>query len=177
VLASHTLDRGAATVPASWLLRGTSPNPFGPTVAGDAQSARHRSGRGPLRIVNFVGLSGSAGIWGPASMNCTMLAVSEINRRGGILGREVEVEFRDAGRRTSDVVEDAADIVADGSADIIVGSHISAVRLELRKVIAGRIPSRDDRRTRAISHSVGARKRRRERRLLRRARHREPSAG
>jgi urea transport system substrate-binding protein len=140
VLASHTLDRGAATVPASWLLRGTSPNPFGPTVAGDAQSARHRSGRGPLRIVNFVGLSGSAGIWGPASINCTMLAVSEINRRGGILGREVEVEFRDAGRRTSDVVEDAADIVADGSADIIVGSHISAVRLELRKVIAGRIP-------------------------------------
>jgi ABC-type branched-subunit amino acid transport system substrate-binding protein len=101
---------------------------------------RHRTGRGPLRIVNFVGLSGSAGIWGPASVNCTRLAVAEINRRGGILGREIEVEFRDTGGSISSVVNDAADIVAEGAADIIMGSHISAVRVQLRKVLAGRIP-------------------------------------
>ena len=34
----------------------------------------------------------------------------------------------------------ASDIVAADDADIIMGSHISAVRVALRKVVAGRIP-------------------------------------
>jgi len=38
-----------------------------------------------LRVVNFLGFSGPAGIWGPAGVNGTLLAVAEINRRGGIL--------------------------------------------------------------------------------------------
>ena len=43
---------------------------------------RRRRDRKKLRIANFIGLSGPAGIWGPASTNSTLLAASEINRRG-----------------------------------------------------------------------------------------------
>jgi ABC-type branched-subunit amino acid transport system substrate-binding protein len=85
-------------------------------------------------------MSGPAGIWGPASTNSTLLAVSEINQRGGILGREIEVVFHDAGGDIEDVVRTASEVVASSDADIIVGSHISAVRVALRKVVAGRIP-------------------------------------
>lgn len=99
-----------------------------------------RRDRKKLRVVNFLTLSGSAGIWGPAGINGTLLAVAEINRRGGILGREIEMIFHDAGARLNDVVRTAADIVAADDADIIMGSHISAVRVALRRVVAGRIP-------------------------------------
>jgi ABC-type branched-subunit amino acid transport system substrate-binding protein len=101
---------------------------------------RGRRDRRKLRVANFITVSGSAGIWGLAGTNSTVLAASEINRRGGILGREIELAFHDAGGNIDDVVRTAADIVASGDADIIMGSHISAVRLALRKVIAGRVP-------------------------------------
>ena len=93
-----------------------------------------------MRIANFVGLSGPSGIWGPASINSTLLGVSEINRRGGILGREIEVAFHDTGGDINDVTRTASDIVASEDADLVMGSHISAVRVALRKVVAGHIP-------------------------------------
>jgi urea transport system substrate-binding protein len=101
---------------------------------------RQRRDRRRLRIANFVALSGSAGIWGPAVTNSALLAASEINRRGGILGREIELVFHDSGGNIDGVVRTAADIVASDDADIIMGSHISAVRVALREVVAGRIP-------------------------------------
>jgi urea transport system substrate-binding protein len=100
---------------------------------------QHRD-RKRLRIANFVALSGSAGIWGPAVTNSAFLAASEINQRGGILGRQIELVFHDSGGNIDNVVRTAADIVAADDADVIMGSHISAVRVALRKVVAGRIP-------------------------------------
>ena len=114
---------------------------FGPGSSGPAPRLfRERRDRKKLRIANFVGLSGPSGIWGPASINSTLLGVSEINRRGGILGREIEVAFHDTGGDINDVTRTASDIVASEDADLVMGSHISAVRVALRKVVAGHIP-------------------------------------
>ena len=126
-------------MPPAWLLRefpefvsdGSGPAP---------RLFRERRDRRKWRIANFVGLSGPSGIWGPASINSTLLGVSEINRRGGILGREIEVAFHDTGGDIDDVTRTAAEIVASEDADLIMGSHISAVRVALRKVVAGHIP-------------------------------------
>jgi ABC-type branched-subunit amino acid transport system substrate-binding protein len=117
-----------------WMAWGLSEQPSHPDFL------RQRRDRKRLRIANFVALRGSAGIWAPAVTNSTLLAASEINRRGGILGREIEVVFHDSGGTIDDVARTAADIVASDDADIIMGSHISAVRVALRKVVAGRIP-------------------------------------
>jgi urea transport system substrate-binding protein len=131
---------GAQPLAAPWLLRGFQGGP-------GARDAVVRPGRFPrrrdrekLRVVNFIGLSGPAGIWGLAGTNAMMLAASEINRRGGILGREIEPVFHDAGGDIDEVTRTAADMIAAGDVDIIMGSHISAVRVALRKVIAGRVP-------------------------------------
>ena len=129
-------------MPPEWLLKGL------PELDGQGTSAqtprpdlfRQRRDRKKLRIANFITLSGPAGIWGPAGTNSTLLAASEINRRGGILGREIEIVFHDAGGNIDDVVRTASDIVASEDADVVMGSHISAVRVALRKVVAGRIP-------------------------------------
>ena len=53
--------------------------------------------RSKLRVAHFVTMTGTAGIWGPSSVNCAVLAASEINARGGILGRELELTIVDTG--------------------------------------------------------------------------------
>jgi len=130
---------GGVPMPPEWLLKGFRAWGAG-TSAQAPRPSDERSGRQKLRIANFVGLSGPSGIWGPASINSTLLAAYEINRRGGILGREIEVAFHDTGGDIDDVTQTASDIVASEDADIVMGSHISAVRVALRKVIAGHIP-------------------------------------
>ena len=92
---------GAPSMPPEWLLRGFSG--IGEDTRAVARPFRARRDRKKLRIANFVGLSGPSGIWGPASINSTLLGVSEINRRGGILGREIEVAFHDTGGDIDDV--------------------------------------------------------------------------
>ncbi len=132
----------AALLPMPWqALNGVAPPAFLPalgTKAGDRFGRRgHRS---KLRIANFVALSGPPGIWAPSAMNSTLLAASEINARGGILGREIEVLFLDASGAAEDIARRVENVVASGEVDVIVGSHTSAVRVALRRHIAGRIP-------------------------------------
>jgi ABC-type branched-subunit amino acid transport system substrate-binding protein len=130
---------GGPSMPPEWLLKGFAEPDTGMSV-GTPSPLRGRRDRKKIRIANFITLSGSAGLWGPACTNSTLLAASEINRRGGILGREIEIVFHDAGGGIDDVVRAASDIVASEDADIVMGSHISAVRVALRKVVAGHIP-------------------------------------
>jgi urea transport system substrate-binding protein len=132
---------GGLAMPPDWLLKGlpmSGGDSFMQTPRPDA--FRQRRDRSKIRIANFTSLTGPAGIWGPSATNSTLLALLEINRRGGILGREIEIVFHDAGGSIEDVVRTASDLVASEDADIIMGSHISAVRVALRKVVAGRIP-------------------------------------
>jgi urea transport system substrate-binding protein len=136
---THIAKFGGPSMPPEWLLKGFSASVAG-TSARAPRPLHERGDRSKLRIANFVGLSGPSGIWGPASINSSLLAASEINRRGGILGREIEIAFHDTGGDLDDVTQTASDIVASEAADIITGSHISAVRVALRKVVAGHIP-------------------------------------
>jgi len=106
----------------------------------DPGFSKRGGARAKLRVANFLTFSGSPGIWGPASTNSVMLAVSEINKRGGILGREIELSMCDAGGPIEEVTGRAAEAIAFDEVDVIMGSHISAVRVALRRVTGGRIP-------------------------------------
>ena len=132
----------AALLPTPWQsLNGFASRAVTSVLGTEAGNFPKRRGRhNKLRIANFVALSGSPGIWAPSAMNSTMLAASEINARGGILGREVEVVFLDASGTVEQITRRARDVIASEQVDVIVGSHTSAVRVALRKHIAGRIP-------------------------------------
>jgi len=106
----------------------------------DTGFAAHGGLRRKLRIANLLTNSGSPGIWGPAASNSLLLAVTEINRRGGILGREVELTILDAGGPVEDVARRTEHAITAGGVDVIMGSHISAVRVAVRKVTSGRVP-------------------------------------
>jgi ABC-type branched-subunit amino acid transport system substrate-binding protein len=96
--------------------------------------------RDPLRVALLLPLSGPAGMWGPSCRTSALLAQSEINASGGLLGRELELVFQDAGGHPEDVADAALSLVEEGAAAAVIGMHISAVRLELVRALGGRIP-------------------------------------
>jgi urea transport system substrate-binding protein len=120
--------------------------PFPPGfVAGNRDSldlsllgARRRSDR--LKIALLVPLSGPAGLWGPSCQTSALLASREINSRGGILGREVELVFADAGGDPAAIAGDTIELIGETRAEAVIGMHISAVRLALVRALRGRIP-------------------------------------
>ncbi|MGY4228566.1 urea transport system substrate-binding protein [Bradyrhizobium sp. USDA 4503] len=94
-----------------------------------------RGARSRLRIAGFVCCTGSPGMWGPAATSSAQLAVADINRRGGILGREVEFSVYDAGGPIEDVLDRVEQAIASDDVDLIMGMHTSAVRVALRGLI------------------------------------------
>lgn len=99
-----------------------------------------RADRAKLRVAYFIALTGTAGIWGPSAVNSALLAATEINARGGILGREIELGVHDTGAPLADLESDARDLVEFGDADAILGAHTSAVRVALRDTFSDRVP-------------------------------------
>ncbi|WP_170991751.1 MULTISPECIES: substrate-binding domain-containing protein [Bradyrhizobium] len=94
-----------------------------------------RGARSRLRIAGFVCCTGSPGMWGPAATSSAQLAVADINRRGGILGREIEFSVYDAGGPIEEVLDRAEQAIASDDVDLIMGMHTSAVRVALRGLI------------------------------------------
>jgi ABC-type branched-subunit amino acid transport system substrate-binding protein len=139
--AQHVPTHGNLAIPPGLIFRNLA-SPAGglslsPTEGG---FSGRRGARNKLRVGNFLTYSGSPGIWGPISTNSALLAVSEINERGGILGREIELAMYDAGGTLDEVVDRAEQAIASDEVDLVMGSHISAVRVALRKVTRNRVP-------------------------------------
>ena len=113
------------------------------TEYGDGLDISLLEGRGcsdRLRIAFLIPLSGPAGLWGPSCQTSGMLASREVNAAGGILGREVELVFADAGADPQTVADEAIDLIVENRAEAVVGMHISAVRVALVRALRGRMP-------------------------------------
>lgn len=104
--------------------------------AGVAGSIRRAS----VRVGLLIPMSGPAGMWGPSAQTCAMLAVDEINRSGGLLGRPLELMLRDAGGAPATVADAARALVEEQGAEAIVGMHVSSVRVAVVRALAGRVP-------------------------------------
>ena len=94
----------------------------------------------PLKIGLLVPFHGSDAIWGPSCQYSAMLAAGELNARGGICGRQVELFAADAGGSPGAVVERTRVLVEDQQVDALVGVHLSNVRVALRDEFGGRLP-------------------------------------
>ncbi|MGD9914726.1 MAG: substrate-binding domain-containing protein [Rhizobiaceae bacterium] len=126
-------------VPPQFLLKTLPPRKSAlarrPTGGGSRSGRRRR-----LRIANLLTSSGSPGIWGPASSNSLLLAVAELNKRGGILGREVDLTILEADGPVEDIARRTEDAIAFDGVEVVMGSHTSAVRVAVREVTRGRVP-------------------------------------
>ncbi|QIS08540.1 substrate-binding domain-containing protein [Nocardia arthritidis] len=103
-------------------------------------SAFGESPDGTIEILNIVPLQGPGGIVAASCDAAISLAVDEINRGDGILGREIRTTNIDGGRRPQEVADEVAALLATGMVHAITGWHTSAVRLAVSQANASRVP-------------------------------------
>lgn len=125
---------GGPALPPSLLFRNLSPAAAHGALSPSDHASFRRRGANKLRVGGFICCTGSPGVWGPCATNSARLAVAEINKRGGILGREIELSIYDAGGPLDEVLNRAEQAIAFDEVDLIVGLHTSAVRVGLRDV-------------------------------------------
>lgn len=98
------------------------------------------SPEGTIEILNIVPMQGPGGIVAPSCDAAISLAVDEINRGTGILGREIRTTNIDGGRPPHEVASEVSALLATGMVDAITGWHTSAVRRVVAKATASRVP-------------------------------------
>jgi len=88
----------------------------------------------------MVSRSGPGGLWAFSSEACSMLAAAEINARGGVLDRPVELVIADAGASAAAAEGAARNLVEVDEVDAIIGRHPSNVRAAIADGVGGRVP-------------------------------------
>jgi ABC-type branched-subunit amino acid transport system substrate-binding protein len=93
-----------------------------------------------FKIGLFIALSGPASLFGPTQRACAELAADEVNKAGGILGRQVKLFPTDAGGPPAETAKSAVRLMLEEKVDLFIGSHDSATREALVATIKGKTP-------------------------------------
>ncbi|MEU6277800.1 substrate-binding domain-containing protein [Streptomyces populi] len=93
-----------------------------------------------LNVALVYPMQGPAGIFGPACEACARLAAEEVNKAGGVLGKELRLLEVDGGARPEKVADEVGALVATGAVHGVTGWHISSVRQVVAPRIAHRVP-------------------------------------
>jgi len=93
-----------------------------------------------LKIGVLVADSGPAALFGPAQRAAAEFGAATVNAKGGILGRQVEIVFADAGAPPAEVSKSAVKLMLSDKIEMLIGSHDSAVRQGVENVLKGKIP-------------------------------------
>jgi urea transport system substrate-binding protein len=121
------------SVAGAWAVAGSVATPLLPMAKAATTAA-------PVKIGMLIPLSGPASLFGPSSRNCAVLGAEEINARGGLSGRPIELLFGDAGLAPPDVQREALKLWRQDHVQAFVGMHDSAVRQALVTAFKGEVP-------------------------------------
>lgn len=94
----------------------------------------------PVRVGMLIPETGPAGLFGPSSRNCTEMGVADINARGGVLGRPIEILYADGGLPPAQAAQAALRLWRGRKIDVLVGMHDSAVREAVAGMLKGQLP-------------------------------------
>jgi len=96
----------------------------------------------PIRIGYLATLTGDAATWGTHERDAAMMAVQEINERGGLLGgRPVELIYYDIRGRPEDAVNAIRRLIHHDNVVVIGGSNFSSIQLAIGPIAeSARIP-------------------------------------
>jgi ABC-type branched-subunit amino acid transport system substrate-binding protein len=93
-----------------------------------------------FKIGLFIALSGPAALFGPTQRACADLAAEQINKAGGILGRQIRLIPTDAGGAPAETAKSAVRLMLEDKVDLFIGSHDSATREANIATIKGKVP-------------------------------------
>ncbi|CAN7692539.1 substrate-binding protein [Mesorhizobium sp. LjRoot246] len=93
-----------------------------------------RAQQGPIKLGFLSGMTGLETILGETQLNCFKLAISEINKGGGIAGRQVDFVVEDDQTTTRGAIEKARKLINDDQVDAIIGLIASLTHVAARSV-------------------------------------------
>ncbi len=93
-----------------------------------------------FKIGLFIALSGPAALFGPTQRACADLAAEELNKAGGIMGRQVKLFPADAGGPPAETAKSAIRLMLEEKVDLFIGSHDSATRGAVLATIKSKTP-------------------------------------
>ena len=93
-----------------------------------------------LNVALVYPMQGPGGIFGPACDACARLAAEEVNRAGGVLGKELRLLEVDGGADPRKVADEVEALVATGVVHGVTGWHISSVRQAVAPRVAHLVP-------------------------------------
>ncbi len=100
-----------------------------------------RAGEDPIKIGIPVGLSGANSVVAPSVVQAAELAVAEINKAGGVLGRQLELVIADDGSGAQGAQKAFDSLVFQKEVDVLITMETSAARNDgLPIVNRGRVP-------------------------------------
>ena len=103
---------------------------LGVAALGAAQAAEP-----PLKIGLLEDVSGDLAFMGMPKLHGSQLAVEEINKKGGILGRQIELIHLDPQGDNARYQEFARRLVGRDKVDVLIGGITSASREAIRPII------------------------------------------
>jgi ABC-type branched-subunit amino acid transport system substrate-binding protein len=93
-----------------------------------------------FKIGLFIALSGPASLFGPTQKACAELAAEQLNKAGGIIGKQIKLIPTDAGGPPAETAKSAVRLMLEEKVDLFIGSHDSATREALASTIKGKVP-------------------------------------
>ena len=103
---------------------------LGAAALGAAQAAEP-----PLKIGLLEDVSGDLAFMGMPKLHGSQLAVEEINKKGGILGRQIELIHLDPQGDNARYQEFARRLLGRDKVDVLIGGITSASREAIRPII------------------------------------------
>ncbi|MDR6216703.1 ABC transporter substrate-binding protein [Deinococcus soli (ex Cha et al. 2016)] len=89
------------------------------------------SGAGAVKVGVLLPLSGAGSVSGQAAKNGYQLALDEINKAGGVLGKPLELEFADDGSAPAKAVPEFVKLVTVEKVDFMAGGVSSATSIAI----------------------------------------------
>ncbi len=107
-----------------------------PATSTDASSAGNGAAPSgdPIRIGYVSALSGDSALWGQAGLNGMKLAVEDLNKAGGLLGRPVEVIGLDGQGQPLDSVNALNKLIDESKVVAVVGTNFSSCNIAMAPV-------------------------------------------
>ncbi|MDR1978131.1 MAG: ABC transporter substrate-binding protein [Synergistaceae bacterium] len=88
----------------------------------------------PIKIGYLATLTGEGATWGQHERDAAMLAVKEINEKGGLLGRPVELICYDIKGKPEDAVNAIRKLIFDDKVVAVGGSNYSGIQLAVAPI-------------------------------------------
>jgi urea transport system substrate-binding protein len=93
------------------------------------------TGKGPIVVAAIPDLTGPLAIYGKPKLAAIKLAIADINKSGGVLGRNVKLVVYDGESDPTHVAQEATQAVLSAHADLVTGIVSSAARDSARAVL------------------------------------------